>query len=357
MADLKISELPNKVTIDGSEEYVINDGGLDAAVTTQVQKDFSTFLTAGLTTNTHISQLSSTGLIKGGALSINVDPTKFNVASGTAVYVDNFTDAANPTIKYVNFASQTGITATQLGVSQISGIYIDEDELIVQRPTIDTTDFRTLVNLGFLQHTAGVVIEVIIESALNPTVSLPNSVADLSIALGAINIQLGNMFGPNGANLQLDKTTGTLFLYGINFRNDPDNPNFSPIASTAAGNFLYIWQNGSGSFNSAFANTINPGAFDDGTGGVGAPNGTVGTSNYTIQRIFLSADGIQIVHYGQATYPNIDDAINNIRSEVFVESPNLSVGSLRSYLVVRGNATDLTNTVQAQFINGPTVGR
>ena len=53
------------------------------------------------------------------------------------------------------------------------------------------------------------------------------------------------MFSANGANLQINKSAGSIFKRGVNFENDPKDPNtITTIALTAPTNIRYRLQNG-----------------------------------------------------------------------------------------------------------------
>ena len=54
-------------------------------------------------------QFLSTGLVKNGLVTINADPTKYNVSAGIGV-ITNFDDPENPVSTIVNFGPITGHT-------------------------------------------------------------------------------------------------------------------------------------------------------------------------------------------------------------------------------------------------------
>ena len=99
-----------------------------------------------------------------------------------------------------------------------------------------------------------------------------------------------------------------------------------------------------------FYDTIDPTKYDDGSGTLVNISG----STTTIQRVFLGPTSERFyVYYGQDTYDSISTALNNLATEPFVESLTTSKSlTFIGYIVAQANATDLSNTSEANIVNG-----
>lgn len=51
----------------------------------------------------------STGVLAGGLISANGDPTKIDIAAGVGQIVNNYTDTTNPTLTFVSWPDKTAI--------------------------------------------------------------------------------------------------------------------------------------------------------------------------------------------------------------------------------------------------------
>jgi hypothetical protein len=88
---------------------------------------------------------NATGLLTGGTISINVDPTKLDVASGTCLYV-NMTDRDNPYVETLSWDATTvdstlsGVRSKWAGIYRVSegvgGVITDTDFTQLEKRTI-----------------------------------------------------------------------------------------------------------------------------------------------------------------------------------------------------------------------------
>jgi hypothetical protein len=242
-----------------------------------------------------IRRHDGTGLLTGGALTINADPAKFDVAAGTGVVINNYTTPGTPTVTQVSWNNFTAQTVTNIGTQSQTAIGINSSGAIVQLSGLTLAqDSREYILLGLLAHPNGTSISSASDIGLNLAYGSPSAIVDLSLAIGPVNIS-GNVYSANGANLNINKSSGSVFLVGTNVKTSKRDPNTLSIASSSAGSFFYTYQNGSGGFTiSASTTSIVPGSYDDGDGTLG----TLLTNKWQIQRIYLSA-AATIIHYGQ----------------------------------------------------------
>ena len=285
----------------------------------------------------------STGLISGGALSINtLDNTKFDVSRAVAVFAD-YSDPETPTSSMVTTGPHVGLTVNNLLTSTVTYVGIADDGSIVQQSTEWTNKQRRgIVSLGLLVHSDSTIVIVtndISATALSPV----NQLHDFMEAIGQLNIN-GNDYFANGANLLLNKTSGRLFKLGSNFHVDPEDPHAIHIADQTALTFRYRLRN---STEYADTTTLDPTQYDN--------NGvltTVPNNKFTIQRVVLFQSGLTRIQYGQHVYDTIEDAKAALANESFVTEPNMAEnGFLRAYLILKKEVTSLQDTANSLIFN------
>lgn len=282
-----------------------------------------------------------TGYITGMQLSINTDNTKFDIAPGGYVITD-FTDIENIDVKIVRFDGLSGITPTYLTTGNITYIGIDGDQTIIQKNVPFTNEERrTIAILGAVIHSNLTNINVTNEIKA-PIVAPTNQLHDFIKAVGVLNLD-GNIYGPNGANLQLNKSMGTVFGLGINASNYL-NPHQISIPSQTGLTFRYRLQN---SFEYSDRNTIDPANYD--LNGVLTP--LQNNNKWSVQHINLFQSGLSRIQYGQKEYNSLAEAEADLKTGNFVVESNIGQNAIfRSYLIVKKNATNLSDPAQAKFI-------
>ena len=84
---------------------------------------------------------------------------------------------------------------------------------------------------------------------------------------------------------------------------------------------------------------------------------TVSSGKYSIQRVYWFPNSVNralFVYYGTATYNSIDVAQASIADQGFTEGANTAGAAIFvAYIIVRGNASDLSNDAQAKIIQAP----
>lgn len=301
------------------------------------------------TTPSRVVNVLTTGLTSGGNLSINANPTLFDLAAGTGIIVDNHTDPAAPLIGELSWPAQTGISAQYVGTDGFTVVLINAAGSVIQQTSFPTqSQLRTHIVLGTLIHTGGVLTGVV----MRPIVSFNTvlDVIDFVRTFGAINVS-GNIFSANGATLQLSKTAGQMFHLGANYANDRTRPSVPDQAAAAPVTFNYIYRNGLGTFvSTAPTNTVNPNLWDDGSGVLQS----VPAGKFTIQSIYLAPDGSVQLYYGQKLYDTLAEARGSTTTAVEVMSnPDFA---LRGWVVVAQGATDLSDPLQAAIATAGRLG-
>ena len=288
---------------------------------------------------------SSTGITSGGVLSI-ASATEFNISAGEGII---YSISGNiVTENKVVWSAFNNIAPTYLITNIVTHVFINGSGNVVQQSTLPTPEqFRTLIYVGRILHLNQTTINGVINSHIPAYQPMLHTI-DLARSIGIINSE-GNIFTPNGANLSLDKSFGVIFSLGNNYSNFPNNPNFSEIAQESLVDFTYRFQNGT---NLSSTTVINPAIYD--LNGVSTP---VPSDKFTTQRIFLYPSGGVRIQPGQALYDTMAEAKAAVGTEPFVTEENNAIdASLRAVLIVKGNATDLSNSTQAAIIHANMLG-
>jgi len=159
----------------------------------------------------------------------------------------------------------------------------------------------------------------------------------------------------NGANLNLDRNSGSAFALGSNYENDVNNTSVTSESSKSAATITYAYRSsvaGTFTFDTAVS-SVDPTKYDDGDG----TPGTVPSDKWTIQRVFyIPKDTNNVyIYYGRVLYDDSGTAAQNIVVEDFDEDTmTASSAVFLGYIIIRGGATALNTTADATFIQGGT---
>ena len=346
---------PLRIPTNKVASYIYTSGSTNDMYFTQYDPD------GGYTNTTRLRWIEAglkTGLLHGGILSSTTGSTTFNITEGSALKLDfnaSTTTDPYPTIKFISWPTQTAISLTYVTTAQITYVGIDENGAIIQRDVpFDDDDISNYIIIGRILHQSGNVTNGTITS---PTTAYAynQSTEYFTRAFGPLKIS-GHVFEPSGSNLTLKKAAGTSYVSGRNYTSDPSSPDLVlPSTDTAqltskifreyvSGSTAVILNNG----NAGYAD-IDPAQYWN-----GSALAAVGGGQYSIQRVYWFPNSVNrafFVYYGTATYATLDIAEAHINSENFTEGNNtVDAAILLGYIIVRGNATDLTNTSQARII-------
>lgn len=297
----------------------------------------------GLDTDVLNARFQSTGLISGGALSINgVDNTKFDVAAGVAVFAD-YTNPSNSVATTLPFGPLTAVAVSNLATANVSYVGINSSGTIVQQTTRFTnTQRRSICSLGAVVHSNHINLNAV-NTIVSANRQLLNQFGDGIRAIGQLNLS-GNVYSPVGATMQIQRSAGELFSPGANFHNNPDDPHAAILGAVNPATIRYRLANGT---EYADRTTIDPANYDN-SGVLTA----VPANKFTVQLIALFQSGITRVQYGQVIYNTISEAVSAAQSQSMTVEQNIAEnGVIRAYLAVKSGATALNNTADAVFAN------
>ena len=179
-----------------------------------------------------MKNVQSTGLLTGGTLSINADTTKFNIAAGSGIIVNNYTNVDAPVRTPVSWTTMTAIAVPDLATTDKTYVAINAAGGVIQQTSeLTAIQRRDLIELGQLQHPGHTVVEGILGHTY-VAYDTGMQFTDFAEALGPFNID-GNVFGANGANLFIDKTAGKSFALGSGYVQDRRSPNIHTDGAVA----------------------------------------------------------------------------------------------------------------------------
>jgi hypothetical protein len=330
--------------------------GLSAGIDITIQGSGNTLTIAsptlyGICGAFYASSLS-TGLLYGGLLTINAGNTAtFDVTAGSGYIVSTgatYNREPLPVITRVEWTAKTGVTLAGLTGQDTTWVYIDSTGAVKQQAAFFTDDqVQSTLALGALVHPSRSFISLA-RSIPNVSYATDKQYEQFIRSFGPLKVS-GHTIDPNGANLKLNRTSGTAFILGRNYSNDPNNPSVvSDNAKTDAEIWRYYRGVTAGSFITVTGTTqIDPTKYDDGTGTL---NSVSPSRPFTIQRVFFfpNTPNVLGVYYGRAEYASLSEAANNIHLEDFTEITNtLTNAVLAAFIIVKYNVTNLTTAIAA----------
>ena len=296
-----------------------------------------------------LKEYLSTGLLKNGLITINADPTKIDISAGIGI-ISNFDDPENPISEIISFPAFTGITPTYLNTGNITYVAITKTpsiQVLMQSTPFTSIQRRDLIILGAAIHSNLTNVNVV-NNISAPSNAIGNQLHDFIEAVGALNLT-GNKYSANGANLQLNKSAGTIFKFGVNFANDWKNPHQLAQGSGTALTFRYRTQNGT---EGSDVTSVSPGLYDNANVLTAVPN-----NKFTIQTVVMFQTGLTRILYGQQVYDDLATAKNAIFTRNFnIEANAKENGVVRAYIIIKNNTTSLLTTTDAEIIEAQKFG-
>lgn len=292
-----------------------------------------------------LARATSTGVLSGLTLSVNGgDNTKFDIAPGKydiAVH----TDIDNPVITSVNFAGQTAVTVTNLGTQPVTYISLDASGNIIQTSSYPTpSQRRSYAFVGRLNHSNLTNISFA-DTFPDFKISPVGSFYDLVDALAPFRIS-GLQITPSGANLSFNRASGSVFFRSANVATDITDPHTRTYPQQTLQPFRKMTR--TTTVDVADVTVLDPANYDN-AGVVTALGGGPNTS--TIQRVYVYKSGAVRVTYGQTHYPSLEQAINGLASETFVENDTVEqTAVLVAFIVLTRTCTSLQDTVNCKIV-------
>ena len=302
----------------------------------------------------HLGQVTlSSGIAAGGDISVNAgSPSAIDISPFIGYITDFTADPFNPSITRVDFPGAVGVEmdAGALGRT-ITSWLMDANQVITQVPSPTSNEQRrTHIRLGLTAQVGGIIT---IDQSLPVIMQQPaNQLSDLLVSLGPFRIS-GALVVPNGANLMINVSAGTIFSQAFNHFVGPVQTNNPHVSATAAQTpAQYRYTTSTSTTFGVLRNTIDVANYAP--GGVITPiPGGAGTS--TIHRVYLfpanAAVDQLIIQYGANTYSSLANAVAAIGSGVFTPNPMLADAAFIGYIAATRTAANLSDPAQATFVN------
>lgn len=288
----------------------------------------------------------STGVINGGALSINAgNNARFDMAQAVIGYTDWSITPSQPTrvLSTVGPFSAQAVANIATANATYVGIQMPAGTIVQQTSPFTNTQRRSIAQIGVLVHSNHTSINAINDQAATIRAGV-NQVGDLMAAIGALNLQ-GNIYSANGANLNINKSAGSIFKMGANFQTSHLDPHVVSLGAQTALTFRYRMSNGAEGADTA---SINPNQYESAPGVL--TNIPILGNQWHVQRINIFQSGLTRIQYGQQLYGSLAAAIQGITTDSFNTEQNIAEnGILRCYLVINRGLLGLLGS--ATFVN------
>lgn len=332
-----------KVTPNGSGGIVLqldNDQASPAALT-----EYSTNA-AGVRGWHRPALFESTGVINGGALSINAgNNARFDMAQAVIGYTDWSVTPSQPTRALLTVGPFSAQVVTNIATANATyvGIQMPGGTIVQQTSPFSNAQRRTIAQVGVLVHSNNVNLNAINDQAATIRAGV-NQVGDLMMAIGALNLA-GNVYSANGANLNINKSAGSIFKMGANFQTSNLDPHVVSMGAQTALTFRYRLSNGT---EGADTTNINPNQYESAPGVL--TNIPILGNQWHVQRINIFQTGLTRIQYGQQLYGSLAAALQGIQTDAYNTEQNIAEnGILRCYLIINRGLLGLLGS--ATFAN------
>ena len=300
-----------------------------------------------------IEGILETGLLYGGV--VTYSGSNVFVSPGSGIIADhNATTGSevSPMIEYVTWNAITQ-SITNIATQQVTYLYIDNNGTLQQQSTRFTSqqyhDYIPLGAVGHFDYTQVSAFGGGVQTAYDQISQISNFVD----AFGPLKMSGYGLTGQIGS-LRLSVGSGTSFIHGGFYQNNPEFPSQITTPSQATASLARINRSGSViEFDTNAGNlytVVDPTKYDrDGDGTLA----NVGSGNWSIQRVFSDPKtGVLYVYYGQARYTSLLNALQFLPTDPFTEGDTFDFTTFVGFLVLKGNASDITDTANNSIING-----
>jgi hypothetical protein len=290
----------------------------------------------------HFLALASTSVYSGATLSVGATTGTFDLSVGEGIFIDSATDLQDTknTVTPVVIAARTNVTLTNILTQPVTYILVDSTDTIIESSTYPTAqERREAMFIGTVVHSDNVTVNVVNNLQATGT-DVVAQVGDVMEALGFFNLT-GNKIVANGANLSIDKDTGTAFKRGANFINNKFDPHTLTLTGQISAAFRYRNQDSTEDTNTT---VMDPTTYDS----AGVTTAVPGNNNATIQRIYIFPSGAIRIQRGQEVFADFADAVDSVGKDSFVVEPNIAAnGLLLASIVLKKTATSLQDGAEA----------
>jgi hypothetical protein len=242
----------------------------------------------------------------------------------------------------VTYAGATGVTDSFVSTSINTFYSLTSAGVLTQRNVpLTNVQKRSEIYLGFTAHPVAGTIQT---AQVEPSISI-NEMAqtrEYCNAIGFVNESI--KVSPNGANLNLNLSSGFVHKLGVGYANNPIDPSVAPVGPGVGTGWAWQYRTQTGV---ATANTsVLDVAYYDNAGTRTAISGT----KFCTHRFYAAPSGLIRAQLGQVTYSTMAAALAGLPSESYVTYSAFATNFvLIGMLTVASNATALNVTTECMF--------
>jgi hypothetical protein len=300
-----------------------------------------------------IEGILETGLLYGGV--VTYSGSNVFISSGSGIIAEhNATTSSevSPMIQYVTWNAITQ-SVSNIATQQVTYLYIDNNGSLQQQSTRFTSQqYHSYIPLGAVGHFDYTQVSAF-GGGVQTAYDQGSQTSNFIDAFGPLKVSGYGLTGQTNS-LRLSVGSGTSFIHGGFYQNDPEFPSQITTPSQATASLARVQRSGSFiEFDTNAGNlytVVDPTKYDrDGDGTLA----NVGSGNWTIQRVFSDPKtGVLYVYYGQARYTSLLNALQFLPTDPFTEGDTFDFTTFVGFLVLKGNTTDITDTADNSIING-----
>lgn len=300
-----------------------------------------------------IEGVLETGLLYGGVVTYS-DSNVF-VSPGSGIIAEHNATTGSEIGPIVTYVTWNAITQSisNIATQQVTYLYIDSNgDLQQQSSRFTAQQYHDYIPLGAVGHFDNTQVSAF-GGAVQTAYDQVSQISSFVDAFGPLKVSGYGLTGQAGT-LQVSVGSGTSFIHGGFYENNPEYPSQITTPAQATASLARVYRSGSSViFDTNGGNlytTVNPTVYDrDGDGTLA----NVGSGNWSIQRVFTDPKtGVLYVYYGQERYTTLLNALQYLPTDPFTEGDTFDFTTFVGYLVLRGNASDLTDTSNNSVING-----
>lgn len=276
------------------------------------------------------------GLLTGGACTVAGTDLDVDITAGTGVIGDTLVTWG---------AGSIALTNPDGGFTQ-HYIYVDSAgtfQLQLTPPTIAERRTRIFLCRAFESGGVATLAPAFPNPASYPGVNL----FDIATALGPIRI--GMDVTAAATDLSIARSAGSIVALGKNWANDETDPNRLAFAEDTEVTFQHATQDGS---VGADRTQLDPLQYDN----AGTLTTVPANNDATIMTVIMFESGAVRVLYGQGFYANLNQAIERLSAYSPTIPAAFSEGFILGFIVLRKDATDLSDTGDGIFVPANKLG-
>ncbi|NCN87083.1 hypothetical protein GW932_04570 [archaeon] len=237
-----------------------------------------------------------------------VNSSKFDISAGEGFFVDR-TNPSNPIVDLVSWDQMNNLTVDYLAIAPNTFVGINSSGEVVQQTTDFTkAQYSSVIRLGRLGHRTGTSLNQVYDLPLTSETS--HDWASFINSQGAIKLS-GLVVSSNGANLNLNRASGTAMCIGASSTRDTINTPSLPTETNVT--LLPVYNNGSTTLFQNTTNNIDTTYYNGGSGNLIAYSNNQFGCNYIYFLPYENKTKTILIR-GNEQYASLALAVNDLTS-------------------------------------------